>query len=158
MTYGRPTMTAHHDALVLPSIAELDDGEPDRHTCLSSDSVPSKMHFYLEHIQPCHTIGETQSTVYVSCLGRPTNLQDPSSDHEATHGLDAILALDEKLSRYEGCVNSIIPFIMPNDLMAVGQERRQVTVTQRTAAGSETRRRKTAGLTLPCHCASVMER
>lgn len=31
-------------------------------------------------------------------------------------------------------MNSIIPWITLNDLMAVGQERRQVIVTQRTAA------------------------
>lgn len=132
MTYGRPTMTAHLDALALPSIAELDDGEPDRQNSPSSDSVPSKMYFYLEHIQQCHIMGEILSTVYQSPLGRPTNLQDPSSSDQATHGLDAILALDEKLSRYERSVNPIMSWSTPTDLMVVELERRQVIVTQRT--------------------------
>lgn len=101
MTYGTPTMTAHLDERALPSIAEIHDGEPDRLNRPSSDSVPSKMYFYLEYIQQCHVRGEIQSTVYVSSLGRPIHLQDPSSNHQATHGLDAILALDEKLYRYE---------------------------------------------------------
>ncbi|KAK3485552.1 uncharacterized protein B0T23DRAFT_50239 [Neurospora hispaniola] len=71
-TYGRPTMTAHLDELALPSIAELDDGEPDRQNGPSSDGVLKKMYFYLEHIQQCHTIGE----VFVHRLPimlRPTN-------------------------------------------------------------------------------------
>ncbi|KAJ4388504.1 hypothetical protein N0V85_007486 [Neurospora sp. IMI 360204] len=132
MTYGRPTMTAHIDALALPSIAELDYGELDRQNSPSSGSVPSKMYFYLEHIQQCHIMGEILSTVYQSPLGRPTNLQDPSSSDQATHGLDAILALDEKLSRYERSVNPIMSWSTPTDLMAVELERRQIIVTQRT--------------------------
>lgn len=132
MTYGRPTMTAHLDTLVLPSLAELDEGELDHHSSPSSASVPSKMYFYLEHIQQCHILGEILSSIYQSSLGRTTDLQDPSSSDQATHGLDAILELDEKLSRYERSVNPIMSWASPTDLRAVEVERRQVIVTQRT--------------------------
>ncbi|KAH7628209.1 fungal-specific transcription factor domain-containing protein [Sordaria sp. MPI-SDFR-AT-0083] len=132
MTYGRPTMSAHLDALALPSIAELDGGQLDHQNSPSPVSVPSKMYFYLEHIQQCHIMGEILSTVYQSTLGRPTNLQDPLSSDQATHGLDDILALDENLSRYERSVNPIMSWSTPADLTAVEPERRQVIETQRT--------------------------
>lgn len=132
MTYGRPTMSAHLNALALPSIAELDGGQLDHQNSPSPVSVPSKMYFYLEHIQQCHIMGEILSTVYQSTLGRPTNLQDPLSSDQATHGLDDILALDENLSRYERSVNPIMSWSTPADLTAVEPERRQVIETQRT--------------------------
>lgn len=131
MTYGRPTMTAHLDTLVLPSLAELDEGELDCQNRPSSANVPSKMYFYLEHIQQCHILGEILSSIYQSPLGRTNDLQGPSSGDQATHGLDAILKLDEKLSRYERSVNPIMSWTSPSDLMAVALERRQVIVTQR---------------------------
>ncbi|KAK3391371.1 fungal-specific transcription factor domain-containing protein [Sordaria brevicollis] len=132
MTYGRPTMTAHLDTLALPSLAELDEGELDCQSSPSSTNVPSKMYFYLEHIQQCHILGEILSSIYQSSLGRTAELQDPPNCDQATHGLDAILELDEKLSRYERSVNPIMSWTSPTDLRAVELERRQVIITQRT--------------------------
>ena len=57
-------MTVHLDPIALPSIAELDDGDLDRYNNALSDTMPSKMYFYLEYIQQCHILGEILATVY----------------------------------------------------------------------------------------------
>lgn len=84
------------------------------------------MVFYVEFIRLCRILGDILSSVY-----QPTHPGLPPDDHKS-HGMDAILELDAKLSSYESALDSIMSWKSPSDILALDEERRLVIVTQRT--------------------------
>ena len=129
MTYGRPTMTAHVPYLPLPSTLEFDEdvASIERHD--TTKECPSKLSFYAEYIRQCRILGKILSNVYT---GAPA-ATPPSSwfDHKS-HGLDAILQLDAKLSKYESSLPPIMSWLSPCDISHLNKERRLIIETQRT--------------------------
>lgn len=132
MTYGRPTMTGHVPYLPLPETGELADREVSLQPRAASEDGPSKMCFYVEFIRQCRILGEILSNVYQPSTGGSVNAQSYLwSDHK-THGMDAILELDAKLSRYESAVRPAMSWRSPCDISGLDEERRNIIVTQRT--------------------------
>ncbi|KAL2163301.1 hypothetical protein VTH06DRAFT_5358 [Thermothelomyces fergusii] len=129
MTYGRPTMTAHLPDLPLPSTVELGEAAEQE----VPDSVPSKMSFFIEHIRQCRILGEILSNVYQPSAGGTAGGGAPSSwfDQRA-RGMDAILELDAKLSRYERELPAIMSWISPCDIGGLDKDRQLVITVQRT--------------------------
>ncbi len=129
MTYGRPSMTAHLPGLPLPSTAELDN--VDDAACPTTESTnaannPSKMTFYVQYIRQCRILGDILSNVYQSSQSGRT---DSNLEY---HGLDAILQLDAKLSRYEIELDPILSWKSSSDLTDLSPDTRSVIATQRT--------------------------
>ncbi|KAK4166921.1 fungal-specific transcription factor domain-containing protein [Cladorrhinum sp. PSN259] len=133
MTYGRPTMTAHLHGLELPSTLELDEEDIPSSTVAQPSDLPSKMCFYVEYIRECRILGEILNSIYQSSQGGPSNIPMSSGDGSVrTHGLDAILQLDAKLSRYEDELNPTMSWRTPSDISGLPEDRRNVIITQRT--------------------------
>lgn len=133
MTYGRPTTTAHLPVLSLPSAEEFDDeARPSPGAQPTSHPVPSKMCFYIENIRQCRILGEILSSVYEPSHGGTPAASSSSCDDHRSHGMDAILELDAKLSRYENAVDPVMSWKSPCDISGLAEERRLVIVTQRT--------------------------
>jgi len=127
MIYGRPTMTAHLPSLSLPSTEEF-DGEEEL-----PPSVPSRMGFYLEYIRQCRILGEILSSVYQSSQGgTPGPYTAAYQEDSRPHGMDEILKLDDKLTRYENDVNPLLSWKNPCDIGHLDESRQRVIVTQRT--------------------------
>lgn len=131
MTYGRPTMTAHVPDLPLPVHAELDEPREFQLEGVGQEE-PSKMCFYVEYIRQCRILGQILSNVYQPSAGGGFNLSSLSGDAHKMHGMDAILDLDAKLSRYEASVTPIMSWKSPCDLSGLAEDRRLVIKTQRT--------------------------
>jgi hypothetical protein len=132
MTYGRPTATAHLPGLALPSTEEFDDeGQVSSSVPSRSQAIPSKMCFYVEYIRQCRILGEILSSVYQPAHGGTPNTSSSSFDEHKSHGMDAILELDAKLSRHENALDPIMSWKSPSDISALAEERRLVIVTQR---------------------------
>jgi len=135
MTYGRPTMTAHLHGLNLPSTLELDDEEEEQEQEQGETNgrslgqeIPSKICFYVEYIRQCRILGEILNSIYHSSSHGGPN---PGDDSFRSHGLDAILELDAKLSRYEDELNPIMSWRTPSDISGLSEGRRNIIVTQR---------------------------
>jgi len=131
MTYGRPTMTAHLPDLPLPSIVEFSRNRESLHPQPASDNAPSKMCFYIEFIRQCRILGEILSNVYQPSAGGSA-AGPPSWFDQKPHGMDSILELDAKLSRYETALSPIMSWKSPCDISGLDEERRLVIVSQRT--------------------------
>ncbi|KAL2258219.1 hypothetical protein VTK26DRAFT_8564 [Humicola hyalothermophila] len=125
MTYGRPTATGHLPGLALPLVEEFDD---ERGEAAKAATTPSKMVFYVEYIRQCRILDDILSRVYQP--SHPGLLN--SSDEYKSHGMDAILDLDAKLSSYENALDPTMSWKTPSDISGLDEERRLVIVTQRT--------------------------
>lgn len=133
MTYGRPTMTAHLPDLPFPSIVEFGEAtvEASQPGAAPQDGVPSKMCFYVEHIRQCRILGEILSNVYQpSACGTASG--PPSWFDQKSRGMDAILELDAKLSRYERELPPIMSWTSPCDISGLDKDRQLVISVQRT--------------------------
>ncbi|KAL2130419.1 hypothetical protein VTI74DRAFT_6508 [Chaetomium olivicolor] len=128
MTYGRPTTVGHLPNLQLPATAEFDDSLE----AATPKDMPSKMCFFVEFIRQCRILGEILTNVYQPACGVSINSCPSSRDDQKSHGLDAILELDAKLSRYETALAPIMSWQSPCDIGGLDEERRLVIVTQRT--------------------------
>ncbi len=125
MIYGRPTVTAHLPALSFP--ADVESPGTRELTHRPCTDVPSKLCFYVEYIRLCRILGEILTKVYQPCTGGPLSL-----DEHKSHGMDAILELDAKLSKYEAALPPAMSWISPSDISGLDDELRLVIVTQRT--------------------------
>ncbi|KAK0721293.1 fungal-specific transcription factor domain-containing protein [Apiosordaria backusii] len=134
MTFGRPTMTDVND-LPLPSTLELEDNEWSMLPAQVNDEVAktSRMNFFIEYIRQCHILGEILSSIYLSPKGRgaPASSSGGAADEPPLHGLDAILELDAKLSRYEAAVCPIMSWTTPSHISGLPEDKRKIIVTQR---------------------------
>lgn len=147
MTYGRPTMTAHLPDIPFPSTI----AEPGRPDSSSPRGGPSEMCFYIEYIRQCRILGEILSHVYQPSAGGQPPQTQPSHQgqhqhpqghgvgqgqqswfDQKSHGMDAILGLDAKLSRYETELPTIMSWKAPCDISGLDAERKLIIVTQRT--------------------------
>jgi hypothetical protein len=131
MTYGRPTMTAHLPDLPVPSTAGFAES---LRTCQPQAGVgepPSKLCYYVEYIRQCRILGEILSNVYQPSAGTPASGPQPWPDQKP-HGMDAILELDAKLSRYEAALPPIMSWTSPCDISNLDDDRRSVITAQRT--------------------------
>ncbi|SPQ24490.1 cd129f82-9bba-4a71-acdc-d57eeb06dec4 [Thermothielavioides terrestris] len=90
------------------------------------------MCFYVEYIRLCRILGEILSNVYQPSAGGSPNPSPSSWDPHKTHGMDAILDLDAKLSRYETALAPIMSWKSPCDLSGLTEDRKLVIMTQRT--------------------------
>jgi len=133
MTYGRPTMTVHLPALSLPSTVDFDRQDPATHQVQQpvTQHAPTKMCFYVEYIRQCRILGEILSKIYQSSQGVPSNIASWSPDESKTHGLDAILDLDAKLTRFERDLDPVMSWRSPRDLGDLDPEMALMITTQR---------------------------
>ncbi|KAK4154105.1 fungal-specific transcription factor domain-containing protein [Chaetomidium leptoderma] len=129
MTYGRPTMTAHLPYLPLPATVGFGENQESPHAQGASENNPSRMCFSVEYIRQCRILGEILSNVYQPASGGPVN--GPGFDHKSL-GMDSILELDAKLSKYETALPPIMSWRTPCDIGGLDEERRLIIVTQRT--------------------------
>lgn len=111
---------------------EFDDDDDDRASLErqnAGEEYPSKISFYAEYIRQCRILGEILSNVYTGASAATP----PSSwfDHKS-HGLDAILQLDAKLSKYESALPPIMSWLSPCDISQLDEQRRLIITTQRT--------------------------
>ncbi|KAK3306082.1 fungal-specific transcription factor domain-containing protein [Chaetomium strumarium] len=132
MMYGRPTMTAHLPDLPLPATLEYETDQETFQPQASDGNEPSKMCFYTEYIRLVRILGEILSNVYQPSAGGAINGPPSSWDEHKSHGMDAILELDEKLLRYETALPPTVSWRSPCDMNGVSEERRLVIITQRT--------------------------
>ena len=129
MTYGRPTLTTH-----LPDLSFSELGgirEPTQPQAPTQDE-PSKMCFYVEYIRQCRILGEILSKVYQPSTGGSSSALLSSWDEPKAHGMDAILELDAKLSKYETALPSTMSWTSPSDISGLDDGLRLIIVTQRT--------------------------
>ncbi|KAK4247535.1 fungal-specific transcription factor domain-containing protein [Corynascus novoguineensis] len=131
MTYGRPTMTAHLPDLPLPSTVEFGETLGSPQSQAATQEGPSKMCFYVEYIRQCRILGEILSNVYQPSAGG-TASGPPSWFDQKSRGMDAILELDAKLSRYETELPPIMSWTSPCDISYLDKDRQLVITTQRT--------------------------
>ncbi|KAH6847611.1 fungal-specific transcription factor domain-containing protein [Chaetomium sp. MPI-CAGE-AT-0009] len=131
MTYGRPTMTAHLPDLPLPSTVGFGESLETPQSQAAGGEIPSKMCYYVEYIRQCRILGEILSNVYQPSTGGPAG-GPPSWPDPKPHGMDAILELDAKLSRYEAALPPIMSWTSPCDISGLEEERRSIITAQRT--------------------------
>ncbi|KAH6623284.1 fungal-specific transcription factor domain-containing protein [Chaetomium tenue] len=131
MTYGRPTMTAHLPDLPVPSTAGFAESLTPAQPQAGGGEVPSKLSYYVEYIRQCRILGEILSNVYQPSAGTPASGPQPWPDQKP-HGMDAILELDAKLSRYEAALPPIMSWMSPCDISNLDEDRRSVITAQRT--------------------------
>ncbi|KAK4195296.1 fungal-specific transcription factor domain-containing protein, partial [Triangularia verruculosa] len=134
MTFGRPTMTDVND-LPLPSRLELAGNEWSAIPPQVDEEVAetSRMNFFIEYIRQCHILGEILSSIYLSPKGRgaPGSSSGTAGNESPLYGLDAILELDAKLSKYEAGVVPIMSWIGPSNISGMPDDKRKIIVTQR---------------------------
>ncbi|KAK4176854.1 fungal-specific transcription factor domain-containing protein [Triangularia setosa] len=135
MTFGRPTMTDVND-LSLPSRLELEDNEWAMLSASEGNgevAETSRMNFFVEYIRQCHILGEILSSIYLSPKGRggPSSSSGATGDESPLYGLDAILELDAKLSKYEVGVVPIMSWTGPSNIGGMPEYKRKIIVTQR---------------------------
>ncbi|KAK4143385.1 uncharacterized protein C8A04DRAFT_28808 [Dichotomopilus funicola] len=144
-------MTAHLPDIPFPSTI----AEPGSSPASSNGRGPSEMCFFIEYIRQCRILGEILSHVYQPSAGgqQPTQTQNPHQQHQQhglglgqgmggqgqqswfgreTHGMDAILGLDAKLTRYETELPAIMSWKAPCDISGLDAERKLIIATQRT--------------------------
>lgn len=131
MTYGRPTMTAHLPDLPVPSTAGFAESLRPPQPQAGGGEIPSKLSYYVEYIKQCRILGEILSNVYQPSAGAPASGPQPWPDQKP-HGMDAILELDAKLSRYEAALPPIMSWMSPCDISNLDEDRRSVITAQRT--------------------------
>jgi hypothetical protein len=130
MIYGRPTVTAHLPNLAFPTHLEIPGAQELTHAQPSAEE-PSKLCFYVEYIRLCRILSEILTKVYQPCTGGSYSAPLSLDEHKL-HGMDAILELDDKLSKYEAALPPTMSWISPSDISGLRDELRLVIVTQRT--------------------------
>lgn len=132
MTYGRPTMTAHVPDLPPLTSEELSGAQEPHQNQPATRVEPSKLCFYVEFVRQCRILGEILSNVYQPPTGGFSATPLSSWDEHKSHGMDAILELDAKLSKYEAALPPAMSWTSPSDINDLDDELRPVIVTQRT--------------------------
>jgi hypothetical protein len=132
MTYGRPTMTAHLPDLPPLTSQELGGVQEPLQPQPSARNEPSKLCFYVEYVRQCRILGEILSNVYQPSAGGFPSTPLPSWDEHKSHGMDAILELDAKLSKYEAALPPTMSWTSPSDISGLDDELRTIIATQRT--------------------------
>ena len=121
MTLGRPTMTSSLlRSVPLPSPVEEGSCATDPSLHPTSDTTPSRLQFYVEHLRLCQNLGDILSRVY------------QSGGDKRRSSLDTVLELDSQLLEYEQSLGPFLSWTKPCSLELFDGGLRHTIEIQRT--------------------------